>query len=50
MYRDETKWNEMSRTIDITVKDCRDSDRLIYQSSYQVSEWLSGWMSEWMSE
>ena len=29
MYQDETKWNEMSRAFDFTIKDRRDSDRSI---------------------
>ena len=48
MYRDETKWNEMSLAFGFTIKDRRDSDRSIDQSSYQVTEWLSEWVSEWV--
>ena len=45
MYQDETKWNEMSRAFDFTIKDRWVSDRSI---NHQVSEWLSEWMSEWV--
>ena len=38
MYRDETKWSEMCRTIDFTVKDCWDSDRLINHPIEWVSD------------
>ena len=38
MYRDETKWNEMSRAFDFTIKDRRDSDRSINHPIKWVSD------------
>ena len=50
MYRDETKWNEMSRAFDFTIKERRDSDRPINHPIKWVSgcDWLIQWVSEWM--
>ena len=46
MYQGEMKWNEMSRSIDFTVKDLWYQDRSIILTS----EWVIKCVSEWVSE
>ena len=49
MYRDATKWNELSPLSNLQLIICyvsRDSDRSINYSIERVSEYLSGWLRE----